>query len=91
MTMFPENEPPAAGDIRVHGRHTTQADGGLTYEYDGYCFPMDDRFLWRARVYRDGQLRGTLYGRLGKDEAARIQNSLTSAIAVKIEELRERL
>jgi|RhiMethySRZTD1v2_1073278.scaffolds.fasta_scaffold1237959_2 hypothetical protein len=87
--MFPENEPPAPGDIRVQGRHTTKADGNLAYEYDGYCFPIDDRFLWRARVYRDGKLRGMLYGRLGQDQAAAIQNSLTAAIAAKIEELRE--
>ena len=86
--MFPEKEPPAAGDIRVEGRHT-KADGSLTYEYDGYCFPLDDRFLWRARVYRDGKLKKTLYGRLGRDQVAAIQSSLTAAIAVKIEELRE--
>jgi hypothetical protein len=87
--MFAEEETPAPGDIRVKGRHTTEAAGGLTYEYDGYCFPLDDRFLWRARVYRDGKLRGMLYGRLGKEQAATIQISLSAAIAAKIEKLPE--
>jgi len=86
--MFLEQDTPAAGDIRVKGRHTTQGDGGLTFEYDGYSFPADDRFPWRARVYRDGELRGTLYGSLGKDHAAAIQNALMMAIALKIEGLR---
>ena len=89
--MFPEQETTeeiaAAGDIRVTGRHTTRADGGLTYEYHGYCFPADDRFRWRARVYCDGELAGTLYGSLGNDHAAAIQNSLTMAIALRIERL----
>ena len=82
--MFCEIEGPAAGDIRVKGSHTSEADG-KTYEYDGYCFPLDDKFLWRARVYRDGRPGGTLYGRLANDHAAAIQNSLAAAIAAKIE------
>ena len=82
--MFAEMETPAAGDIRVKGKHITEADGGI-YEYHGYCFPLDDKFLWRARVYQGGQLRGTLYGRLGNDRAAAIQNALTVAITAKIE------
>jgi len=83
--MCSERDIAAEGGIRIKGSYATKRNARGSYEYDGFCFPVDGRILWRARVYRDGQLIETLYGRLGPGSPT--PDLLAAAIAAKIEEL----
>ena len=82
----------AAGEIRLRGSYTTQRDGGVTYDYDGYCFRLDDRIIiWRSRISANGGARRMVEGQITRStlrEITPIRDAVRTAISHAIETLK---
>jgi len=76
-------------DPLLKGRYTTNRDGGLTYEYEGFWFRAGDRIIWRGRVRRDGKLKGAPHGQFGNADSLKqafaIRDAVTELITAAIE------
>jgi hypothetical protein len=77
-------------ELSLTGKYTANRDGGLTYTYEGSWFVVEDRIVWRARVRRDGQLKGAPYGEIVAEEPIgeeHARDAVREAITTAIEHL----
>ena len=78
-------------DPLLKGRYTTNRDGGLTYEYEGFWFRAGDTIVWRGRVRREGKLKGAPHGQITDADTLRqtfaVRDAVTELITAAIEYL----
>ena len=83
---------PRSRELSLAGKYTANRDGGLTYTYEGSWFVVEDRIVWRARVHREGRLKGAPYGEIVADDPIseeHARDAVRAGITAAIERLQQ--
>lgn len=69
----------------IRGSYTTRRDNGLRYTYESTWMEVSHSVLWDARVFRGGELAGTLNGRFQAVGGAPSPAVVTRVVEASIE------